>query len=118
MVRLLLERGANANTHVGPWSVLMYAAWQTGALACSGESEEEHETVVRKQLAIAQLLLDHGADVNATTVFGGTSVSVLDFAMLRLPVDGSEEMPYCADPRFARFLEERGGKHLNSSSNH
>ena len=118
LVRLLLERGANANTHVGPWSVLMYAAWQTGALACTGESEEEHETVVRKQLAIAQLLLDHGADVNATTVFGGTSVSVLDFAMLRLPVDGSEEIPCCADPRFARFLEERGGKHLNSSSNH
>lgn len=117
LVRLLLERGANANTHVGPWSVLMYAAWQTGALACSGQSEEEHEAVVQKQLAIAQLLLDYGADVNATTVFCGASISVLDFAMLRLPVDGAEEMPCCADPRFARFLEERGGKHLNSSSN-
>lgn len=118
LVRLLLERGANANTHVGPWSVLMYAAWQTGSIACSGQSEEEHEAVVKKQLAIAQLLLDYGADVNATTVFCGAAVSVLDFAMLRLPVDGSEEMPCCADPRFARFLEERGGKHLNSSSNH
>ena len=117
LVRLLLERGANANTHVGPWSVLMYAAWQTGAIACSGQSEEEHEAVVQKQLAIAQLLLDYGADVNAATVFCGASISVLDFAMLRLPVDGAEEMPYCADPRFARFLEERGGKHLNSSSN-
>ncbi|MGN0820485.1 MAG: ankyrin repeat domain-containing protein [Akkermansia sp.] len=118
LVRLLLERGANANTHVGPWSVLMYAAWQTGVLACSGQSEEEHEAVVQKQLAIAQLLLDYGADVNATTVFCGAAVSVLDFAMLRFPVDGSEEMPCCADPRFARFLEERGGKHLDSSSNH
>lgn len=104
-VRFLLEHGADPQTKYQGVNMLMLASFRSSDALSDYEkrSPEKRREVTDKQIRIAGMLLEHGADINEVVSSLGTA---WDYTQMH--VHKGERVVYYSSPAFSSYLKQRG----------